>query len=147
MLQRRKPPKERISPQSPVSLVEEPDVESKEVEIQTEVSGVECGCDSKIEMLMKEVSVLKCKYQERKFRLANIKNDDSKISFYTSFPNYDTLKACYEFLGTTVDFLVYDSNKQLLDGESSKCCRPRALLPEDEFFSFSSVTSRSDGSC
>ena len=83
-------------------------------------------------MLMKEVSVLKCKYQERKFCLANIKNDDSKISFYTGFPNYDTLKACYGFLGTTVDFLVYDSNKQLLDGEPSKRCRPRALLPEDE---------------
>ena len=81
----------------------------KEVEVQTEVSGVECGSDSKIEMLLKEVGVLKCKYQERKFCLANIKNDDSKISFYTGFPNYDTLKACYEFLGTTVDFLVYDS--------------------------------------
>ena len=65
----RKPPKERISPQSPVSLVE----------VQTEVSGIECGCDSKIEMLMKEVSVLKCKYQERKFCLANIKKDDYKI--------------------------------------------------------------------
>ena len=118
----------------------------KEVEVQTEISGVECGCDSKIEMLMKEVGILKCKYQERKFCLANIKNDDSKISFYTGFPNYDTLKACYEFLGTTVDFLVYDSNKQLLDGESSKRCRPKALLPEDEFFfSFSLVTSRNDG--
>ena len=29
---------------------------------------------------------------------------------------------------------MYDSNKQLLDGESSKCCRPRVLLPEDDFF-------------
>ena len=29
---------------------------------------------------------------------------------------------------------MYDSNKQLLDGEYSKRCRPRVLLPEDDFF-------------
>ena len=63
----RKPPKERISPQSPVSLVEDPDEESKEVEVQTEVRGVECGCDSKIEMLMKEVSVLSVSIKNESF--------------------------------------------------------------------------------
>ena len=29
---------------------------------------------------------------------------------------------------------MYDSNKQLMEGDSSKRCRPRALCPEDEFF-------------
>ena len=30
--------------------------------------------------------------------------------------------------------LLYDPNKQLMEGDSSKRCRPRALCPEDEFF-------------
>ena len=29
---------------------------------------------------------------------------------------------------------MYDSNKQLMEGDSSKCSRPRALCPEYEFF-------------
>ena len=45
----------------------------------------------------------------REFSLSNIKDDDSKISFYTGFPSYATLTACHEFLGPAVNFLVYDA--------------------------------------
>ena len=36
-----------------------------------------------------------------------MKDADFKISFYTGFPSYATLTACYEFLGPAVNFLVY----------------------------------------
>ncbi len=63
-----------------------------------------------------------------------MKSDESKICFYTGFPNYATLLACYQFLGPAVNSLVYDSNKQLVEGDSSKRCRSRTLTPKDEFF-------------
>ncbi len=58
----------------------------KEIEVQTDVSGIEACGDSELEVLKKEVGLLKLKIEKRKFCLANIKCDDSKISFYTGFP-------------------------------------------------------------
>ncbi len=99
----RKPPKVRINLHSlEVSGSKEPDVLSKEVAIQTEVSCTQCCCESKLESLSSEVSELKLKCQERKFSLFNIKGDDSRISFYTGFPSYASLMTCYEFLGPAV---------------------------------------------
>jgi len=52
----RRPPKERILPAISVSFVEEPT--TKEIEVQTDVSGIgSCG-DSELEVLKKEVKVL-----------------------------------------------------------------------------------------
>ncbi len=41
---------------------------------------------------------------------------------------------CYEFLGPAVHSLMYDANMGVLECETSKCYRPRALSPENEFF-------------
>ncbi len=90
--------------------------------------------------------MLQSKIEKRRFCLANMKSDESKICFYTGFPNYATLLACYQFLGPAVNSLVYDSNKQLVEGDSRKHCRSRTLTPKDEFFLvFSSVTPRAYG--
>ena len=120
-----------LLPEIPVSLVEDP--AAKEIEVQTEVSDIGCSGDSEPEVLRREIG-LKSKIEKRKFCLANIKSDESKICLYTDFPNCATLLACYRFLGTAVNSLLYDSNKQLMEGDSSKHCRPRALCPQDEFF-------------
>ncbi len=60
----RKNPKVRINLHSlEVSGSKEPDVLSKEVAIQTEVSCTQCCCESKLESLSSEVSELKLKCQ------------------------------------------------------------------------------------
>ncbi len=86
----RKLPKVRIN--LPIYIVlkflvvaKEPDVLSKEVAIQTEVSCTQCCCQSKLESLSNEVSELKLKCQES----FNVKGDDLRISFYTGFPSND----------------------------------------------------------
>ena len=66
----------------------------KEIEVQTDVSGIEACGDSELEVLKKEVGLLKLKIEKRKFCLANIKCDDSKISFYTGFPKAEFNKNC-----------------------------------------------------
>lgn len=128
----RKPPKERILSKVSVPLVEES--ATKETEVQTEVSCTGCSNNADLEILKKEVGLLQSKIEKRRFCLANMKSDESKICFYTGFPNYATLLACYQFLGPAVNSLVYDSNKQLVEGDSSKRCRSRTLTPKDEFF-------------
>ena len=67
-----------------------------------------------------------------RFRLANMKGDDSKIAFHTGFPSYGALKAFYDFLGPAVDQLNYSSNNSE-DSQKQKC-RPRILPPLEEFF-------------
>jgi len=87
-----------------------------------------------VQSVKNEVSILKLKCQEKKFSLSNIKDDDFKILFYTGFPSYATLMACYEFLGPAVHSLIYDASKEVLECETTKRYRPRALSPENEFF-------------
>ena len=41
------------------------------------------------------------------FRLSSICNDDSKMAFYTGFPDYKTFMACFNFLGPAVINLIY----------------------------------------
>ena len=55
----RKPPKERISPEILPSLVMEP--ASKEIGVQTEVSGIISNGDSEVQILKREVGLLKSK--------------------------------------------------------------------------------------
>ena len=42
-----------------------------------------------------------------KFCIENVANDDQLIMFYTGFPSYESLNACYEYLGPGVnDFKI-----------------------------------------
>ena len=77
----RKPPRERLSCQTSQSqdmVSEESSTENqfKEAEVQTDICGVACTSASETEILKKEVTSLKYKYQKHKFCLSNISNDD-----------------------------------------------------------------------
>ena len=78
------------------------------------------------------------KLEERLFSFKYITSNDSLVSFYTGFPNYQTIMALYDFLdpgeqGENIDYWL--SKK---DGDSTpksvKQGRPRSLKPVDEFF-------------
>ena len=69
---------------------------------------------------------------ELQFRVANVKDDDAQIQFYTGFPSYAAMKAFYNYLGPAVDNLIYSSEKA--DKSVSRRCRPRALPPMEELF-------------
>ena len=45
--------------------------------------------------------------KEKKFSLKSIAGSDQKIAFYTGFPTYNSLKACFSFLGPAVNQLIY----------------------------------------
>ena len=100
--------------------------------MQTEVSDLGCSGDSELQVVRREICLLKSKIEKRKYCLAIIKSDESKIGFYTGFPNHATLLACYRFLGAAVNCLVYDLNKQLMEGQE--------LFRKMSFYSFSSIT-------
>ena len=66
--------------------------------------GVNTGRDDRsrmehrIQEVERKVSELKAG-QNVAFRLESLKSDDSKVAFYTGFPSYAHLKACFDFFG------------------------------------------------
>ena len=87
--------------------------------------------------LQTKVISLEKKLEKAKFRLDSIKDDDGKISFYTGFPLFLTLKAFYTFLGPSVENLKYSKKQEELDIRSSiekKHLHQRSLPPMEEFF-------------
>lgn len=54
--------------------------------------------ENRVKELEREVSELNAG-QNVTFRLENIKSDGSKVAFYTGFPSYAHLKACFDFFG------------------------------------------------
>ena len=64
--------------------------------------------EEEISKLKQEVFNLKQEYTLSKFTLSNFTD---KISFYTGFPSYESLMACYKFLGPTVNNLKYWNSK------------------------------------
>lgn len=75
------------------------------------------------------------------FSFENIKTDDSLLTFYTRFPNVQTMMALYEYLnpgvnGKNIKYWLSgqeDSQKAAV-GNLVKQGRPRTLLPLEEFF-------------
>ena len=69
------------------------------------------------------------------FRLEQIQDDDKFISFYSGFPSFLHLLACYQFLGAAVATLSYDPSKTNQDAATA--CgmgRHHILSPINEFF-------------
>ena len=78
------------------------------------------------------------------FNLECFKNDDLSIAFYTGFPNYDTLKAIFNYLnpgenGENVNYWLSSTKSanamihyEELSCNKTNCCR--SLKPVDEFF-------------
>lgn len=104
-----------------------------DVAVQTEDSVLEelTELKSKLAVITKELEMKKEQFKSQILRLSHIKDNDSKVSFYTGFPSNKTLEACFKFLGPAVSQLQYGN---LCDGKPGKRCRPHALPPSKEFF-------------
>ena len=134
---RRKTPKEQLS--SVIYNSVEVEELTRDISMNTEPDW-----DSEISQLKKKINLIEEErmvlqaelFEQYCFRLSSICNDDSKIAFYTGFPDYKTLMACFNFLGPAADNLTYwDSGKQT-DRSLSKTGRSRALTPLVEFLLF-----------
>ena len=90
--------------------------------------------EEQIEEMKKQLSQLKHENATLKFSLVNIADNDKKVSFYTGFPTYTTLMACFKFLGPAVNQLIYWNSKLDDTCEVKKKGRPRTLTPIEEFF-------------
>ena len=56
-------------------------------------------------MYFEATTVLEQNLEMSRFRLASIASDDQKVTFYTGFPSYKALMACFKFLGPGVHSL------------------------------------------
>ena len=141
-ISRRKAPKERpfVSASQSSPCIESDDETScrRDTDTQTEFDvGLLEETLSKLrkdnETLQKD---LQLKVMSERFRLSNMKGDDSKITFHTGFPSYDSLRAFYNFLGPAVYNLCYSCKNNEDDSEAKLKgrCRPRSLPPLEEFF-------------
>ena len=90
------------------------------------------------EQLRKKIATLE---KEKRFSLERIADSDQKTVFYTGFPSYNSLKACFCFLGPAVNQLNYwDPGKARLatshnsPSSVTKKGRTRTLPPLEEFF-------------
>ena len=134
---KRKPPRDRSFMDLDVSLVGEDAAEAQK-NVSTQTSSIQVE-DNESAMLRYRIAVLEKELEETRvkgmFRLANIKDDDTKINFYTGFMT--VLKAFYDFLGPSVDHLKYSKRQETTDSQSgieNKRLRPRSLAPIEEFF-------------
>ena len=88
-----------------------------DIDIDDEVEETEESLSTQTDLAMEEmeslvsvrerVTVLENRLEKAQFRLSNLINDDSKVTFYTGFPSFATLNAFYIFLGPAVDNLKY----------------------------------------
>ena len=106
----RKSPKTRTIPEpSETSGSKEDMVEyESKISMGTQVTD---GSEDLIEWLKETVMNLEAKPATLKFCIENISSDDQEVTFYTGFPNYICLKACYDYLGPLVDDLKYWGSK------------------------------------
>ena len=90
------------------------------------------ACDGSrevIEELKGTVAQLKADVAASKFCNENISKDEQLVTFYTGFPSYACLKSCYDYLGPTVDYLMYWGSKDKDVGYG----RSQALSSFNEF--------------
>ena len=73
-----------------------------------------------IESLEKELAKEEVKRAQQNvhFRLQDICNDNAKIRFYTGFSSLSALRACYDYLGPSVNHLKYWSSSGVTDESS-----------------------------
>ena len=90
--------------------------------------------DEKIEEMKEQVIELRTENESLKFTLANIADNDKRVSFYTGFPMYAALMACFKFLGPVVSELIYWNSKLHDTSEMKKKGRSRTLALIQEFF-------------
>ena len=71
-------------------------------EIQTDTNGDKCKeqkeMEEQIKIIQEKISALKIEVHKREFSIKRFQNDNESISFYTGFPNYETLMVCFKFV-------------------------------------------------
>lgn len=96
--------------------------------------------DKKNELLQQEIEKLKLEVQLLKnaqeqigavFDIDRFKNNDKDISFYTGFPNYETMKLCFSILEPNLCNINYGKYKKCHDSDIPG--RPRKLSKWQEF--------------
>ena len=121
-----------------VRTIPEPLSEDNDEEASVVVEGITKSvaiqaCDVSLEVienLKGTVAQLKADATASKFCIKNISKDEQLVTFYTGFPSYATLKSCYDYLGPTVDDLMYWGSKDKDIGHG----KSRALSSFNEFF-------------
>ena len=111
------------------------------VAFQREESGIQTDitCDkiqsmlSHTEQLERRVLEIEKQLTSQLFRLSNTIDEPQKILFYTGFPDYATLRACYDYLGPAVNKLNYWGSVNSSNGKKNSG-RTRSLPPLEEFF-------------
>ena len=88
---------------------------------------------SHTEQLERRVLELEKQLTSQLFRLSNMIDEPQKVLFYTGFPDYATLRACYDYLGPAVNKLNYWGSVNSSDGKKNSG-RTRSLPPLEEFF-------------
>ena len=98
----------------------------EQVDVETQMSD---DSQAVIEELKGRVTKLEEVIVASKFCIENVAKDQL-ITFYTEFPSYESLKACYEYLGPGVSDLKYwgSNNQDISYG------RKRLLSNLNEFF-------------
>ena len=146
------PIRKRKSPKQRKLLFTDTDVSDERasplVELQQEESAVQTDITYRdIQSILTrtnhlETRVLQLEQQlnSQLFRLSNIADDPQKILFYTGFPDYASLRACFDYLGPAVNKLNYWGSVSSTDGKKSTG-RTRSLPPLEEFFFSASQTS------
>ena len=106
---------------------------SQDASVQTEkmmMTGKERVLLDKVNSLQFMVDLKDQQLSRQKFRLMNMKDDNSQISFYTGFESYKALEAFYNFLGSATESLCY-SNVVV---STMKKQHHRLLPPLEELF-------------
>ena len=77
---------------------------------------------ARIEFLESELAMCRSKLssQQSHFRIADIAEDNSLVSFYTGFSSYDVFLCFFEFLGPSVHSLRYWGDKSDSKGKRKK---------------------------
>ena len=140
----RKPPKDRSSKviagaSSADDYLREPmpdteaDPVTRDASVQTEkvLSVEERALLDRINELELEIKEIDRQRSKQKFRIMNIKDDDSQVLYYTGFKSYDVFKAFFDYLGPAVNYLCYSSDKIT---SRKKNRRHRTLPPIEECF-------------
>ncbi|XP_028406791.1 uncharacterized protein LOC114529234 [Dendronephthya gigantea] len=98
---------------------------------------------SELEQLKKENASLKTKHDELStkyklcaLRLEHVIASDANFKFYTSFPNYTTFKAFFNYLQPACNLLMYAGTKNSQHASETQAKRgtQRSLTPEQELF-------------
>ena len=109
-------------------------------ETQTDTNGDKCKeekeMEEQIKVLQEKISALKIEVHKREFCIRRFQNDNESISFYTGFPNYETLMVCFEFVANKAQNMSYGKYDRKLYNTSPLLSpgAARSLSLLDEFF-------------